>query len=1107
MSNGRRSGEGVGRRGVRIALVALAVGALVASACTSKGTSDTKEGGGGSAAEVDPMAAVNDSVTFHTEVEARKGVSWLEAAGETARWDFRKFPDQLTDLVVRTRVVVPSLAVVDGAATVSVAYGQGEDQIGTQDVTLPVAGPAGSSEQVRASGSFVIPAGDLPDRVSRLWVRAVGAADHPVGVQVGSVSFHPLRLATGVDKGDDIPLTAEDGAGTTSTSIASAPTTPSTAPTPTTSGGAPVPVAGSFTSNGDQISGWWWLRDSAGAHQARWTFPSIPTGSADLGLDFSMLATDQVNGGPGVDARFYVTWGFTGAGGGAVGVGGTKLVELDNVSPESDPVGYTNEGSTTIPRSSVPSTATGLWVQATRKDPTGAGAPTTEHVAFNADALTLTAGSGGGGGSTTSSSTSTSSSTTTTTGGGGTGGTGGGGSNGDCTTGAITAASFASSGKRMGQVVTSAQPGWYWLPRFAMPHANRYYDRSESRAASGTWRFTTRPAGGGRIQISVPVDWAAGGTAPPAAVYVTYGVITPGGGTGVKRTAKVTLQVAASTGTITGFKGTGDLTLPQDDLSGSISGYWVRLSLGDPRGDRPAISGAGLGVAQPSVTICGTSSSTTDLSGASGGAANVTAAWDGTHHAIDASASIFTDPATDIDGDGLNQDFEDAAMEKANPVVELDEEDMWLHYFDEHPTFHVAEATLWPSYAHPTHVVIAYLSTWAYDDGGGLQQPANIVSENHRGDSERIFTGWRIEGDDRIVLDWVNTSAHHSINDHSAVWKVGDRQCNVANVAKVLPRMGVPPWSAEAGTTEVMCATPEFDGSGRLVMYTSENKHAMYPTATLCNAVDLARLPNGTSAYGENCGWDPWGLGQWTDDDFDSDPQYLGSGRWRFDAYNVGEPGYPLIDDLDNSAGWQRVSDADTAALVGKFMGEAVWSGRYENTDQCRGSTCFCGGFDVGDEIALDFREDLEMPDKCSGRLGTKFEEWTDLFTGAMDSRYRVVLRTGDVDGAGTDERVSIELRTADTSTVASKGYEGDLERNATDVVYLPVVGRDADRVLLDPEVMPGVRITRVTGNNDRNPRWYLHQVEVKDLETGDTRTFTVDRWIDAGSGGAWTSN
>lgn len=72
-------------------------------------------------------------------------------------------------------------------------------------------------------------------------------------------------------------------------------------------------VADHFASNGDQISGWYWLRDAAGNHYAEYTWANPPK-TGDILLEFSVLATDRVSGGPGVNAHFNLSVGYAGSG-------------------------------------------------------------------------------------------------------------------------------------------------------------------------------------------------------------------------------------------------------------------------------------------------------------------------------------------------------------------------------------------------------------------------------------------------------------------------------------------------------------------------------------------------------------------------------------------------------------------------------------------------------------------------------------------------------------------------------------------------------------------------------------------------------------------------
>ncbi len=135
-------------------------------------------------------------------------------------------------------------------------------------------------------------------------------------------------------------------------------------------------VLTSFHSNGDCISGWYWLRDAALSHYAEWEFRDIPAGSGDLTLDITALATDRVSGGRRFDAVFRMSCGVPG--GDALW---TQIVTLPNISLDSDPVGYTCRGTVPdVPRA-VLAGGSRLLVRVER---VAAG---DHHVAFNAESM------------------------------------------------------------------------------------------------------------------------------------------------------------------------------------------------------------------------------------------------------------------------------------------------------------------------------------------------------------------------------------------------------------------------------------------------------------------------------------------------------------------------------------------------------------------------------------------------------------------------------------------------------------------------------------------------------------------------------------------------
>jgi hypothetical protein len=107
-----------------------------------------------------------------------------------------------------------------------------------------------------------------------------------------------------------------------------------------------------------------------------------------------MLATDQVSGGPGVDARFWLAFGPV--------IDGTELgattppllMALPNVSPPDDPLGYWTRGCYGFPLEAAMPGADGLWVHVGRLGPDGS--VTSEHVAVKETSVQLSGGSCGG---------------------------------------------------------------------------------------------------------------------------------------------------------------------------------------------------------------------------------------------------------------------------------------------------------------------------------------------------------------------------------------------------------------------------------------------------------------------------------------------------------------------------------------------------------------------------------------------------------------------------------------------------------------------------------------------------------------------------------------
>lgn len=139
-----------------------------------------------------------------------------------------------------------------------------------------------------------------------------------------------------------------------------------------------------FRSSGDEIEGWFWLRDPHLEQVAEYSFAEVPA-SGDIALKMEVLATDGPSGGPGIDAEFRLLFGFPGAGN-MGGVFHAIDVHLENAARPGDPLGYLTRGTILLPREQVddilPPTGR-LFIRILREDPSG------PHVAFNARSLRM----------------------------------------------------------------------------------------------------------------------------------------------------------------------------------------------------------------------------------------------------------------------------------------------------------------------------------------------------------------------------------------------------------------------------------------------------------------------------------------------------------------------------------------------------------------------------------------------------------------------------------------------------------------------------------------------------------------------------------------------
>lgn len=242
--------------------------------------------------------------------------------------------------------------------------------------------------------------------------------------------------------------------------------------------------------------------------------------------------------------------------------------------------------------------------------------------------------------------------------------------------------------------------------------------------------------------------------------------------------------------------------------------------------------------------------------------------------------------AGDPDLDGLRQDWEDQVAARVKPWLELDEEEDWLVQRPEHRTFTFTRIYPYTASLGDRYILMHFSTAWTRDYGRlatGLHDFDTQIAHAHNGDISTAILAWRIVDDRTLDLEAVYTSAHHSDTLQSGVWTARGESCNTMRV------YGAP-------LDRWLCASLEFHDD-RLVLQISEDKHAVYPTAALCEDVILAQIA--FVPIGEDC---------------------VGGGLHLFDHANAGEPTAPIAFDMS-----------------GLFPGEYIWNPPPDDTS-------FCGG-------------------------------------------------------------------------------------------------------------------------------------------------------------------
>jgi len=187
---------------------------------------------------------------------------------------------------------------------------------------------------------------------------------------------------------------------------------------------------------------------------------------------------------------------------------------------------------------------------------------------------------------------------------------------------------------------------------------------------------------------------------------------------------------------------------------------------------------------------------------------------------------IFASAATpDADGDGINDCWENTAMQDLNPYIELDEEEQ-LKEHDEHHAANFVRITPYPDTADPTHLLFYYVVAWSRDYG-------RFGREEHNGDTEPLIIAWQVVDDYTIQMQCVYIEAHGGCSKRHDLWLPYRVSCNVAPYCDTPERIG--------GYQE-LCSSLEFVDR-RLKLCASEGKHALYPSCHVCESVLLFKVP------------------------------------------------------------------------------------------------------------------------------------------------------------------------------------------------------------------------------------------------------------------------
>jgi len=307
------------------------------------------------------------------------------------------------------------------------------------------------------------------------------------------------------------------------------------------------------------------------------------------------------------------------------------------------------------------------------------------------------------------------------------------------------------------------------------------------------------------------------------------------------------------------------------------------------------------------------------------------------------TANIFLDEdfiKIDVDKDGINQAWEDAAMYAVNPYFVLDEDETWLTARNTlgHKVANFVRVTPWPS-NDPQYILFFYCICWSRDYGRYMDQTS--IFEAHNGDDEYVVLAWKIINNKNLELKYVATSAHGNMTSgHSGAWNAKGPTTVIGSIAKItisnITNIKDIEFTDIKYGDDPMVGTLDYNNNA-VKLYVSEDKHAIYPSKSVGESVRLLYLPTPKPPL---IGIPAVGFGWFVDEDVAEGPIL------QFECYNAGEPECWLMDDV---------------GFI--FPNERIWNGNIDNPDKFTGGLGYDGYSPGPIYVRLEFSTDSENQD------------------------------------------------------------------------------------------------------------------------------------------------